>query len=171
MGKLWWGRRTRTSQCFTVQYRDGPASEESARIRMSEVMAISKNAINSVNCFRLRTVPNCNPNHQRHYREFYSIAITTGRLVFPSHTTIMFSLRSIARTPIALRTATRRPLSTSTRFSFPRKDNQDKDSINTESTEYSKTGGDQQSAHSKAAFDPNTTDPDQQVNEAEGVSF
>ncbi|KAI9751644.1 MAG: hypothetical protein M4579_005969 [Chaenotheca gracillima] len=43
---------------------------------------------------------------------------------------------------------------------LPRKDSQDKDSINTEATEYSKSGTDDQSAQQQeAAFDPKMTDP------------
>jgi hypothetical protein len=46
---------------------------------------------------------------------------------------------------------------------FPRKDSQDKDSINRESTEYSKSGTDDQAAEQKqAAFDPNQTSPEQE---------
>lgn len=43
---------------------------------------------------------------------------------------------------------------------WPRKDSQDKDSINTEATEYSKSGTDDAAAQQdEAAFDPSTTDP------------
>jgi len=43
---------------------------------------------------------------------------------------------------------------------FPRKDSQDKDSINTEATEYTKSGTDDASARQEeAAFDPKNTDP------------
>ncbi|KAL8666927.1 MAG: hypothetical protein Q9202_001167 [Teloschistes flavicans] len=56
-----------------------------------------------------------------------------------------------------------RPLSQSTRLAYPRKDSQDKDSINTEATEYSKSGTDDASArHDDTAFDPSTTDPHEQ---------
>ncbi|MCJ1273155.1 hypothetical protein MMC21_000944, partial [Puttea exsequens] len=56
-----------------------------------------------------------------------------------------------------------RPLSQSTHFSYPRKDAQDKDSINTEATEYSKSGTDDEGARQEdAAFDPNVTDPQDQ---------
>jgi len=43
---------------------------------------------------------------------------------------------------------------------YPRKDSQDKDSINTEATEYSKSGTDDAAARNEdAAFDPSKTDP------------
>ncbi|KAF8864827.1 hypothetical protein BDZ45DRAFT_494450 [Acephala macrosclerotiorum] len=53
-----------------------------------------------------------------------------------------------------------RPFSRTSLASFPRKGSEDKDSINTEATEYSKSGTDDTSARQEqAAFDPNTTDP------------
>jgi len=56
-----------------------------------------------------------------------------------------------------------RPLSSASRTLYPRKDSQDKDSINNESTEYSKSGSDDQVARQEdAAFDPNKTDPEDQ---------
>ncbi len=43
---------------------------------------------------------------------------------------------------------------------FPRKDSQDKDSINTDATEYAKSGTDDDVARNeKAAFDPSQTNP------------
>jgi len=56
-----------------------------------------------------------------------------------------------------------RLISTSRALLFPRKDTQDKDSINTESNEYSKSGGDKASANQEdAAFNPDKTEPEQQ---------
>jgi hypothetical protein len=50
---------------------------------------------------------------------------------------------------------------------MPRKDSQDKDSINTDATEYSKSGTDDDAARNeKAAFDPNQTDPGEQKEKA-----
>jgi len=46
----------------------------------------------------------------------------------------------------------------------------DKDSMNTESTEYSKSGSDAQSAHSPSAFDPNNTSPEGQMEADQIVS-
>ncbi|MCJ1351342.1 MAG: hypothetical protein MMC33_001326 [Icmadophila ericetorum] len=46
---------------------------------------------------------------------------------------------------------------------YPRKDSQDKDSINTEATEYSKSGTDDEAARQEdTAYNPNKTDPDDQ---------
>ena len=68
-----------------------------------------------------------------------------------------------------------RHLSSSARFTYPRKDSQDKDSINTEATEYSKSATDDESARQEdAAFDPNITDPHEQhgkAGEGRGVSI
>lgn len=56
-----------------------------------------------------------------------------------------------------------RMFSESMRVKLPRKDSQDKDSINTEATEYSKSGTDDASArHSDTAFDPDVTGPGEQ---------
>ena len=61
----------------------------------------------------------------------------------------------------------RRPISTSSQLAYPRKDSQDKDSINTEATEYSKSGSDDEGARQEdAAFDPNITDPQEQKGKA-----
>ncbi len=52
-------------------------------------------------------------------------------------------------------------------FAFPRKDSQDKNSINTEATEYSKSATDDESARQDdAAFNPDITDPQQQKDKA-----
>ena len=67
-----------------------------------------------------------------------------------------------------------RHLSSSARFANPRKDSQDKDSINTEATEYSKSATDDEAARQgDAAFDPSITDPHEQhgkAGEGQGVS-
>ena len=58
---------------------------------------------------------------------------------------------------------THRQFSQSTRLAYPRKDSQDKDSINTEATEYSKSATDDEGARQQdAAFNPDITDPQQQ---------
>lgn len=63
-----------------------------------------------------------------------------------------------------------RLLSTFSRLGYPRKDSQDKDSINTEATEYSKSATDDEGARQEeAAFNPNITDP-QEENEKAGES-
>ncbi len=67
-----------------------------------------------------------------------------------------------------------RPLHQTTRTAWPRKDSQDKDSINREATEYSKSGTDDSTAaQEEAAFDPNITSPDaeqKKAGEGMGVS-
>lgn len=42
----------------------------------------------------------------------------------------------------------------------------DKDAVNPTSSEYSKSGGDQQAAHEDVAFDPETTSPETQHDKA-----
>lgn len=61
----------------------------------------------------------------------------------------------------------RRNLTQTYSFQFPRKDSQDKDSINTEATEYSKSGTDDEAAkQEEAAFDPSKTSPEEQKDAA-----
>lgn len=62
----------------------------------------------------------------------------------------------------------RRPFHKTPLQNYPRKDSQDKDSINTEATEYSKSGTDDQSAAAteSTAFDPKTTSPEAEHEEA-----
>ena len=56
-----------------------------------------------------------------------------------------------------------RQLSQSTAYSYPRKDSQDRNSIDRESTEYTRSGSDDQAAEmDDAAFNPDLTDPDSQ---------
>ena len=77
--------------------------------------------------------------------------------------------------PRSLIPCTYRNLSTSLRLTYPRKDSQHKDSINTEATEYSKSATDDEGARQEeAAFDPNITDPEAQkekAGEGNGVSL
>lgn len=57
--------------------------------------------------------------------------------------------------------------------SYPRKDSQDRDSLNPRSTEYSKSGSDDAAAASNTAFDPEKTAPeteDKSVGEESGKS-
>lgn len=56
-------------------------------------------------------------------------------------------------------------------LALPRKDSQDRESIDRESTEYSKSGTDDEAAGlNEAAFDPNTTEPGAEKNIAGKVS-
>ncbi|KAI9736568.1 MAG: hypothetical protein M1818_006079 [Claussenomyces sp. TS43310] len=70
----------------------------------------------------------------------------------PSHSWAWMQTRAIHRTST---------------LTYPRKDSQDKDSINTEATEYSKSGTDDEAARNdQAAFDPSTTQPGQERDQA-----
>ncbi|KAF7861924.1 hypothetical protein EAF04_007805 [Stromatinia cepivora] len=60
-----------------------------------------------------------------------------------------------------------RPFTCTPHPPFPRKDSQQKDSINTSATEYSKSGTDDAAAQEQsAAFDPNITNPESEKDEA-----
>ena len=60
-----------------------------------------------------------------------------------------------------------RQFSQSVYYSYPRKDSQHKDSINTEASEYSKSATDDEGARQQdAAFDPSITDPQEQKDKA-----
>lgn len=89
------------------------------------------------------------------------------RLRAPSHTRIS-TIKQQARSPQPLlKASAHRQFSQTLRFALPRKDSQDKDSINTEATEYSKSGTDDASAKQEdAAFDPDITDPQEQKDKA-----
>lgn len=89
------------------------------------------------------------------------------RLSVPSHTRIS-SIKAQLRPNTQLGTPPpRRQFSQSTWLAYPRKDSQDKDSINTEATEYSKSATDDEGArHDDAAFNPDITDPQQQKDKA-----
>ncbi|KAF2259512.1 hypothetical protein CC78DRAFT_537046 [Lojkania enalia] len=69
-----------------------------------------------------------------------------------------FPTRRLFSRPATLSLA--RPLSSTPRSLLPRKDTQDKDSLNPTSTEYSKSGSDDAAAHDDAAFNPNKTSPE-----------
>ena len=89
------------------------------------------------------------------------------RLRVPSHTRISV-IKAQLRSNAQIRTApSRRQFSQSTGLGYPRKDSQDKDSMNTEATEYSKSATDDEGArHDDAAFNPDITDPQQQKDKA-----
>ena len=89
------------------------------------------------------------------------------RLRVPSHTRIA-SIKAQLHPNAQLGTAlSRRQFSQSRWLAYPRKDSQDKDSINTEATEYSKSATDDEGArHDDAAFNPDITDPQQQKDKA-----
>lgn len=78
----------------------------------------------------------------------------------PPHTRIA-SIRQQSRPAIGLVVPSeKRQFSRLTWLALPQKDSQDRESIDRESTEYSKSGTDDQAAGIDwAAFDPNTTEP------------
>ncbi|KAL3422003.1 hypothetical protein PVAG01_06159 [Phlyctema vagabunda] len=60
-----------------------------------------------------------------------------------------------------------RPISSTSSLQFPRKASQDRESMNTDADEYSKSGTDSTAAEQKdAAFDPDITDPNAEKNKA-----
>ncbi|KAI4141601.1 MAG: hypothetical protein LQ340_007594 [Diploschistes diacapsis] len=60
-----------------------------------------------------------------------------------------------------------RPLSTSLARQYPRKDSQDRESMNTDAAEYSKSGSDDIAAHKDVAFDSGTVKPEEALGKAE----
>ncbi|KAI4225060.1 MAG: hypothetical protein L6R36_004187 [Xanthoria steineri] len=91
-------------------------------------------------------------------RYFTHLSSTTCRPLV--RTTFQRRTPSVPTFPTPLHS---RPLSHTSSLRHPRKDSQDKDSINTEATEYSKSGTDDASArHEDTAFDPGVTDPGHQ---------
>lgn len=89
------------------------------------------------------------------------------RLRAPTHTRIT-TIKQQPRSPQPLpRIPAHRQFSQTLSFALPRKDSQDKDSINTEATEYSKSATDDEGARQEeAAFDPNITDPQEEKDKA-----
>lgn len=66
-------------------------------------------------------------------------------------------------TPSSILFPSARHFQTSSSTRLPRKDSQDRNSINTEATEYSKSGTDDAAAkQDDAAYDPNVTDPEKE---------
>lgn len=89
----------------------------------------------------------------------------------PTHTRIA-SIRREPRPAIGLLVPSeKRQFSRLTWLALPRKDSQDRDSIDRESAEYSKSGTDDEAAGlDQAAFDPNTTEPGAEKKAAGKVS-
>lgn len=82
------------------------------------------------------------------------------RLRAPSHTRISAIKNKAPRSSLGPTPLAQRQFSESAPATYPRKDSQDKDSINCEATEYSKSGTDDEGARQEqAAFDPDLTDP------------
>ncbi|CAF9937411.1 MAG: hypothetical protein ALECFALPRED_007242 [Alectoria fallacina] len=89
------------------------------------------------------------------------------RLRAPSHTRISMIKQQTRSPQPLLKQPAHRQFSQTLSFALPRKDSQDKDSINTEATEYSKSATDDESARQEdAAFDPDITDPQQEKDKA-----
>jgi hypothetical protein len=106
----------------------------------------------------------------RHHRTAHLTTITTN-----SSINTMFRYlptRALHRAParsINVSSAAIRPLSTSRQL-FAQKDAQDKDSLKPRSTEYSKTGSDDDAASMDAAFDPSKTSPESEMGSSENES-
>jgi len=72
-----------------------------------------------------------------------------------------------ATCPPRTKIVTVRALHTTPRALFPRKDDQDRESLKPESTEYSKSGSDDSAAGEGAAFDPSKTSPEAETGSSE----
>ena len=100
-------------------------------------------------------------------KAFLSTMVRPCRLRAPSHTRIS-TVKQHARFQQARPgVPAYRQFSQTLSFALPRKDSQDKDSINTEATEYSKSATDDEGAkQEEAAFNPDITDPQEQKDKA-----
>ena len=93
-------------------------------------------------------------------KAFLVTMVRPCRLRAPSHTRIS-TIKQQAHKPM------HRQFSQTSYYALPRKDSQDKDSINTEATEYSKSATDDEGARQEdAAFNPDITDPQEQKDKA-----
>lgn len=96
------------------------------------------------------------------------------RKTVPTHTRISAIRRQSHPHVFLVTPCEKRQFSRVTWLGYPRKDSQNRESINTEATEYSKSATDDEAArHEEAAFDPNTTDPGaekKKAGESGGVS-
>ena len=100
-------------------------------------------------------------------KAFLSAMVRHCRLRAPSHTRISMIKQQTRSPQPLLKQPAHRQFSQTLSFALPRKDSQDKDSINTEATEYSKSATDDESARQEdAAFDPDITDPQQEKDKA-----
>lgn len=100
-------------------------------------------------------------------KAFLSIMARPCRLRAPSHMRISTIKQQVRSPEPLLRVPIHRQFSQTLSFALPRKDSQDKDSINTEATEYSKSATDDEGARQEdAAFDPDITDPQEQKDKA-----
>lgn len=89
------------------------------------------------------------------------------RRCVPTHTRIA-TIKNQPR-PLLPRAITneKRNISNSSRLSYPRKDSQNRESINTDATEYSKSDTDDKAAQQdNVAFNPDLTDPQTQKKKA-----
>ena len=100
-------------------------------------------------------------------KAFFSTMVRPCRLRAPSHTRISTIKQQGRSQQPLLRMPAHRQFSQTLSFALPRKDSQDKDSINTEATEYSKSATDDEGARQDdAAFNPDITDPQHEKDKA-----
>ena len=81
---------------------------------------------------------------------------------------MLLPVRSLVRPSRSLQIVyAARAFTNTSRSLYPRKDSQDKDSMNTEANEYAKSGTDDDAARqSDAAFNPDKTSPEEQLETA-----
>jgi hypothetical protein len=96
--------------------------------------------------------------------------ITNNNFIMATISLLHLSARQPLRRLTHIPRYTSTPTRTFTRTALarlPRKNSQDKDSIDASPTEYSKSGTDADTAHKSSAFDPSTTDPAAEKKDAE----
>lgn len=96
-----------------------------------------------------------------------TMARTRLRHSVPPHTRISTIKQQSRPHPAMLIFSEKRYFSKSNQLCYPRKDSQDRESINTDATEYSKSATDDEAARNDdASFNPNLTDPEAQKTRA-----
>ena len=96
-----------------------------------------------------------------------AMARTRLRHSVPTHTRISAIKQKPRPQPAKFVPDEKRMFSRSSTLKYPRKDSQDRSSMNTEATEYSKSATDDETAQQDdPSFDPKLTDPDAQKAEA-----
>ena len=96
-----------------------------------------------------------------------TMARTRLRHSVPPHTRISTIKQQSRPHPAMLIFSEKRYFSKSNQLCYPRKDSQDRESMNTDATEYSKSATDDEAArHDDASFNPKLTNPEAQKTKA-----
>lgn len=108
------------------------------------------------------------PNHNFSLVDILKMSPTT--LLCLATRSLRTTTQSVRVRPCQPRVYQLQPFSTTIPSPYPRKGAEDKDSINRESTEYTRSGTDDATANDPEAFDPSTTSPKSERDEGTKVS-